>query len=811
MNQLDGKPIIIITGSSGFIGKAIAARMRSQFDVIGFDQKISDLADRGENYEVDISSIHSISQALDIVKNKHGNHIASVVHLAAYYSFSEEESPKYQEITIQGTENLLTVLKNYEVEQFIFSSTMLVHKPAQKGEKITEATPLEPSWAYPASKVAAENILKESHADIPLVNLRIAGVYNDRCHSVPISNQIMRIYEKQLSSHFFPGDSSKGQAFIHLNDLVDAIHQVIQKRSELPSQADILLGEPEALSYHQLQDKIGQLIYGKDWDTLKVPSWFAKSGAWLQHHTPFVRKPFVKHWMIDFADDHYDLNISHAQELLNWHPKHQLQKTLPVMIEALKVDPLQWYKENKLESANTFSRTLGRMPGDDIGFDVPSIIYNRQLATCNWLTFLWGLWLTFDSATHLTNNASFASEIISGILVMLFAVLAQWTLWQWPRWLNTLIGVWILFAPLAFWTPASASYSVANLIGFLIIICSAYQPAKYYFAIPESLNIPENWDYNPSAWRQRFPIITLAFLGFFIARYMAAFQLGHINTVWDPLFGQQTATILKSDISKSFPVSDAGLGAFSYLLDALSGIIGDQRRWRTMPWIVILFGLMIIPPGVTSIILVILQPVGVGAWCFLCLLTAFIMLVMVAPALDEVVATVQFLRLSHKKGKPFWRTFLRGTPIAQEELIEVTDFSVKPQKLKPLIPWGLVSCVILSAGLMAAPTQLNLEKSVADIIHICSALFMTFSIIALSEIGRTVRILNIVTAIILIIILGFSTELALSLKSGFILTSLAIILFSLSKGQFSRHFSSYDKVAQWSLASLFSKRKEAHT
>lgn len=809
MNDLKNKPIIIITGSSGFIGKAIATRLYSQFHIIGFDQKITEKSNHAENFEVDISSINSISQALELVKIKHGSRIASVVHLAAYYSFSEEESPQYQKITVQGTKNLLTALKNYDVGQFIFSSTMLIHKPVQKGEKISETSPVEPSWAYPASKVAAENILKESHAHIPLVTLRIAGVYDDRCHSVPIANQIMRIYEKHLSSHFFPGDPSKGQAFIHLNDLVDAIDTVIQKRAQLPRQLDVLLGEPEVVSYDQLQDKIGQLIYDQHWDTLKVPSWFAKSGAWLQHHTPLIRTPFVRHWMIDFADDHYDLDITHAQELLNWQPKHRLKKTLPFMIDALKKDPLQWYKENKLEAPNTLSRTLGRMQGDDIGFEVPSNIYKRQLAMLNWMTFLWGLWLVFDSVTHTTNAASLRSEVLSGVFVMAFSALAHWTLWQWPRWLNALIGIWILFAPLAFWTPSSASYSVANLLGLLIILCSSYQPTKYYFTIPEALNIPENWDYNPSSWRQRFPIITLAFLGFFIARYMAAFQLGHINTIWDPVFDQQTATILKSDISKNFPVSDAGLGAFSYLLDAISGIIGDQRRWRTMPWIVILFGLMIIPPGVTSIVLVILQPIGVGAWCFLCLLTAFIMLLMVAPALDEVVATVQFLRQSHKQGKPFWRTFLRGIPVTTEELIELSpkDFTVKPQKLKPSIPWSLVACSILSAILMAAPALLHLPKSAADIIHISSALFITFSVIALSEVGRPVRILNVATGLILAINIGLSSELALSMKWGFILSSLAIILLSLSKGQFRKHFGTYDKIAQWSLLASFSKRK----
>lgn len=810
MDNSTQKPTVIITGSSGFIGKAIAARLSPQFTVIGFDQKISGSSKDSENYEVDISSLNSISQALELVKVKHGNHIASVVHLAAYYSFAEEESPQYEKITVKGTENLLTALNNYTVEQFVFSSTMLVHKPAQKGEKIKETSPVEPSWAYPASKVAAEKILKGSSSDIPIVSLRIAGVYDDRCHSIPISNQIVRIYEKHLSSHFFPGDSSKGQAFIHLNDLVDAIDKVVQKRKQLPKQLDLLLGEPEVVSYNQLQEKIGQLLYSHEWDSLKVPTWFAKTGAWLQHHTPFIRKPFVKHWMIDFADDHYDLDITQAQRLLNWHPNHQLKKTIPLMLDALKTDPVRWYKENKLEIPNRLARALGRMQGEGSGFEVPSQIYIRQLNALNFMNILWGLWLISDSVTHLSNAAVLRSEVVSGLLVILLSGLTFWTLWAWPRWLSAIAGVWILFAPLAFWTPSSTSYSLGNLLGLLIILCSCYQPAKHYYAVPEVLNTPQNWDYNPSAWSQRIPIITLAFLGFFIARYMAAYQLGHTNTVWDPVFDQQTATILKSDISKAFPVSDAGLGAFSYLLDAVSGMIGDKRRWRTMPWMVILFGFMIIPPGVTSIVLVILQPVGVGAWCFLCLLTAFIMLVMVSPALDEVVATVQFLRQSHREGKPFWRTFLRGIPLTTEEIVELPaeKFNEKTQKIKSAIPWGLVGCCFISFLLMAVPTYLQLPKSASDIIHMCSALLVTFSIIALSEIARPVRILNIIVGFILAVAIGVSGELELSLKWEIILSSLLVILLSLPKGQFFKHFGSYDKLARWSVFDIFSKQKE---
>jgi len=59
--------------------------------------------------------------------------------------------------------------------------------------------------------------------------------------------------------------------------------------------------------------------------------------------------PFIKPWMIDRANDHYALDITRARTLLGWEPKRSLRATLPKMIAALKLDPLGWYRENKLE------------------------------------------------------------------------------------------------------------------------------------------------------------------------------------------------------------------------------------------------------------------------------------------------------------------------------------------------------------------------------------------------------------------------------------------------------------------------------
>jgi nucleoside-diphosphate-sugar epimerase len=344
------KPIVLITGSSGFIGNAAVERFAHDFTVIGFDRPGMPYPPAAaECVEVDLSSGESVRDGLASVRARHGERIASVIHLAAYYDFSGDPSPLYDEITIRGTQRLLRGLRQFRVEQFVFSSTMLVHAPCEPGERIDEDWPLEPKWDYPQSKVDTEELIRREHGDIPYVLMRIAGVYDDACHSIPLANQMQRINERWLTSHVYPGDVTHGQAFLHLKDLIDAIARLVKRRDRLPRELVLLLGEPETLGYDELQRAFGQLLHGESWETAEIPKAVAKTGAWLQDNMPLVEEPFIKPWMIDLADDHYALDITRARTLLGWVPKHSLRETLPKMVAALKSDPAGWYEENKLK------------------------------------------------------------------------------------------------------------------------------------------------------------------------------------------------------------------------------------------------------------------------------------------------------------------------------------------------------------------------------------------------------------------------------------------------------------------------------
>ena len=354
--------IILITGCNGRIGSAVMRRFRETFDnVVGLDRNAPTQPPPGcVRIPVDIASDESVRVGLRVLREHHGNRIAAVVHLAAYYDFLGEPSPLYDEITVEGTRRLLRGLRDgFEVGQFVFSSTMLVHRPAEPGEFINEDWPLGPTWAYPESKVRTEALIHEERGDIRAVILRLAGVYDDVCHSPPLANQIQRLYERQLAGHLFSGSTAHGQAYVHLDDVVEAIERAVMRRAKLPPEVAILIGEAETLSYDELQHTFQRLIGEDSSETQNVPALIAKPGAWIQDHIP-GQNPFIKPWMIDRANDQYALDISRARKLLGWQPRHSLRETMPKMVAALKADPLGWYREHGLELTPFLERQAER-------------------------------------------------------------------------------------------------------------------------------------------------------------------------------------------------------------------------------------------------------------------------------------------------------------------------------------------------------------------------------------------------------------------------------------------------------------------
>lgn len=398
-------------------------------------------------------------------------------------------------------------------------------------------------------------------------------------------------------------------------------------------------------------------------------------------------------------------------------------------------------------------------PHGDIGHDHAEML--RRWVWRDFGNITLGVWLIASPMTFgYRDTAMVWSDVATGAVIVALGALALSPRFDLARWALCFCGIWLLFAPLVFWTQDAGGYANDTIVGSLVIAFSVLIPmmpsrAHHEVMMTPGPDTPPGWSYNPSDWFQRGPIIAMAFVGFFLSRYLAAYQLGHIPSPWDPFFGDGTRRVLESEVSRAWPISDAGLGAVAYMLEALSGFMGGPNRWRTMPWMVVMFGVLVVPLGMVSIVLVILQPLAVGAWCTLCLVTAAAMLVMISPALDEVVAMGQFLVGARREGKPFWRTFWIGGTLEQYRTMGPVDSRAASRwQHSPAarivaameltnVPWNLLLSAALGVWLMATPAVLGIRGAAADSHHLAGALVVTWAVIAFGEVARPVRLLNI--------------------------------------------------------------------
>ncbi|NJR80689.1 NAD-dependent epimerase/dehydratase family protein [Sphingomonas corticis] len=814
-------PIVIVTGASGNLGRAISSALSREYRVVGLDRNAAEVP--FPTFATDFSNAAAVELALVRFRERYGSRIVSVVHLAAYFDQSGQDHPLYESVNVEGTRHLLRALQAFEVDQFVYASTLLVHAPCKPGERITEDQPFEPAYAYPQSKLAAERVVEQECGRIPFVTLRLAGVY-DRDHLIPtLAQQIARIHQRDLQGYFYAGSPLTGQSMLHKDDLADAVHRAVDRRATLPPDAVMLIGEPDPLSYDTLQDEIGYLIHGvEDWPTLRVPKPLAAAGVWgLERLEPLIpdaidrgEKPFIRPYMAMMGDHHYALDTWRAKTLLGWEPKHRLKDELPEIIAALRRDPVGWYKRHGITPPDWL------LSAQEAGHE-PETLHTGYLRArreehgrYRWAHFVnvaLGTWLiTSPPLIGVTDPRMIASDMVAGALVIALALASMAWRATWARWATGAVGIWLLFAPLIFWTTSGAAYLNDTLVGTLVIgfaLALPPEPGPSPAAAMTGPDVPPGWTYNPSAWTQRLPIIALALVGLYVSRYLAAYQLGQIDGVWEPFFAGSAADpqngteeIITSPVAEAWPISDGGLGGITYILEILTGVIGLKARWRTMPWLVILFGLLIVPLSVTSISFVIIQPLVIGTWGTLTLVGAAAMLLQIPFAVDELIASLQFVRRRAQAGRNWLRVLLMGDTDTGNDR-DTSDTFDRP--LGPIVrdsvtggvslPPSLALSALIGTWLLFTRLTLGSSDAMANADHVIGFLVLTTVSIAAAEATRAVRFLNMGFGAALIALPFWYGAPTIGLING-IGCGVSLILLSWPRGPILQRYGRWDRL-----------------
>ena len=150
----DGRPVVLVTGAGGFIGRHLEPVLQSRGWTV---RRTVRTAGSGPNDAL----IESIGPATDWRDALEG--VDAVVHLAARVHHPNEEHALelYRSVNVEGTLHLARSAASMGVRQFIFLSSIHVNGRSTEGRgPFSEADVLTPRGVYGMSKAAAESGLK---------------------------------------------------------------------------------------------------------------------------------------------------------------------------------------------------------------------------------------------------------------------------------------------------------------------------------------------------------------------------------------------------------------------------------------------------------------------------------------------------------------------------------------------------------------------------------------------------------------------------------------------------------------------------
>jgi UDP-glucose 4-epimerase len=161
-------PSILLTGASGLVGSRLLPRLADAgFDCRALVRRDIDLPPQTTAVRGDLEDPESLPQALEGVE--------AIVHLAALFRTDDEDA--IWKANLDGTRNLIAAAEAHAAgARFIMASTGNVYNP-DTPRPSREGDPCTPSAAYPASKLAAEEQLRNS--TLTWAILRLPFVYGD--------------------------------------------------------------------------------------------------------------------------------------------------------------------------------------------------------------------------------------------------------------------------------------------------------------------------------------------------------------------------------------------------------------------------------------------------------------------------------------------------------------------------------------------------------------------------------------------------------------------------------------------------------
>lgn len=209
-DQMKLKQQIVVTGSSGFIGRNLTELLiQKGYEVFRLDRafflQFSNNTEASNQQLADWSGVKKKPYAL--------------IHLAA------ESIPSFvTENTKDININLTKIILNYfEPERFIFASSALVYKSSD--QRLTEASATVPQTLYGKSKLSCEKLILdrlEGKAIVLRIFNAIGPNMNERLFVPSLIRKIKEAESRKENTIYMDGEDGI-RSFLYIDDLVNAI------------------------------------------------------------------------------------------------------------------------------------------------------------------------------------------------------------------------------------------------------------------------------------------------------------------------------------------------------------------------------------------------------------------------------------------------------------------------------------------------------------------------------------------------------------------------------------------------------------
>lgn len=190
----------------------------------------------------------------------------------------------------------------------------------------------------------------------------------------------------------------------------------------------------------------------------------------------------------------------------------------------------------------------------------------------------------------------------------------------------------------------------------------------------------------------------------------------------------------------------------------------------------------------------------IGTWSTLALIGAAAMLIQIPYSLDELLATLQFMRRRVKAGRSWLRVFLFGDTDEGRADALADEFDARPNVvLREMwtggvsLPWNLAAAALVGLWLMLTRLTLGAEGDMANADHVIGALALTVISLAAAEMARPLRFLLIpLGAALLITPFVYDANTAQTIAG--IASGLALIALSLRRGVIRERYGEWQKM-----------------